>query len=181
MKATKEALPHELYLRTSSAAKPNMPLKLNAIITGKFLVERELDSKLQDRVRDRTQQAERQRTERKAIILDNAPPQVKGSKVAKKAKAAPPRKPVTVEVKRTITSSIPARPPPPPTPSLMERDPTFRSRLIHCLALKPRLTADVARMVVSSKTEPDANTIKELTVALDQVRQIILLAPVLSI
>lgn len=92
MKPNAETMPHELYLRTSSAAKPNMPLKLNALITGKFMVERELDPKLQNKIRGRVIEAEKQRTERKTIILEN-PPNTKVAKNTKKPKPAPRRIP----------------------------------------------------------------------------------------
>ena len=71
MRSQKEDSPHELYLRSSSAAKPMAPLKLYANVTGKFMVERELGEKVQDKVRDRTQVAEKQRTERKVQMLDS--------------------------------------------------------------------------------------------------------------
>ena len=58
------------------------PLKLYANVTGKFTVERELGEKVQDKVRDRTQVAEKQRTERKVQMLDSPLdiPRVNGKK-----------------------------------------------------------------------------------------------------
>jgi hypothetical protein len=47
------------------------PLKLYANVTGKFMVERELGEKVQDKVRDRTQVAEKQRTECEVQMLDS--------------------------------------------------------------------------------------------------------------
>src|ERR1700729_530421 len=82
MRPLREGSPHELYLRSSSAAKPMAPLKLYANVTGKFTVERELGEKVQDKVRDRTQVAEKQRTERKVQMLDSPLdiPRVNGKK-----------------------------------------------------------------------------------------------------
>lgn len=174
MTPSKEDGPHELYLRTSSAAKPNMPLKLNAIITGKFMVDREeLVPKVQDKVRDSTKKAERERTERKTLILENAPPQPKASKNAKKAKPAPTRRAVTVEARRNISTTVPARPPPrvpsPTRSSLVERDPDIRRRIILCLALRSRTAKDVARLVVH-QDGVDEPTLKEVTGVLEEVR-----------
>lgn len=161
MKPVKESSPHELYLRASSAARPNVPLRLNAIITGKFLVERELDPKVQDKVRDRTIQAEKQRTERATIILENGLPPPKPPKALKKAKN------ITRRIPPVSSTPVPVRPPKKLSPlpqSLTDRDATVRTRVVHCLALKHRNTFEVARLVGLSD-----DIIDELNVLLDEV------------
>ncbi|KAI6040202.1 hypothetical protein EDC04DRAFT_2894202 [Pisolithus marmoratus] len=73
VQAQQESTPHEIYLRTSSAAKPNAPLKLYANVIGKFMVERQLGAKVTDGVRQRTMEAKKAHSERQAILLDRPP------------------------------------------------------------------------------------------------------------
>lgn len=160
MRPLKEGSPHELYLRSSSAAKPMAPLKLYANVTGKFTVERELGEKVQDKVHNRTIVAEKQRTERKVLMLDSPPhiPQVNGKK--RKApnsvsssllkKAAHNDHIRNVSSVSTAAPSRVASPLPPPAstapPTTAKESPT-RRRMVQYLAIAPRSTDEVMRAV----------------------------------
>jgi RNA polymerase II elongation factor ELL len=149
MRPLKDATPHELYLRLPSTAKPMAPLRLHANVIGKFTVERELGEKVTDKVRDRTLVAEKQRLERKAIMLD-APPTLPATNV-KKRKAQPSstmfRNPIKSDRPNKATPT--SAPPPSRTtaPLPPEEINSSRMRLIHCLAISPRLSDDVLRLV----------------------------------
>ncbi|KAI6166045.1 hypothetical protein EDD17DRAFT_1550384 [Pisolithus thermaeus] len=154
MRAQQEGSPHEIYLRTSSAAKPNAPLKLYANVIGKFMVERQLGAKVTDGVRQRTLEAKKAHSERQAILLDQPPiptPATKHTKrktpgsgtVIKKAVA-----PVD-QLRVPSTSSTPLRKvsPLPQNPPSSRANADVRRRLVHCLAIEPRLSDDAVRMV----------------------------------
>lgn len=184
MRSLKEGSSHELYLRASSAAKPMAPLKLYANVTGKFTVERELGEKVQDKIRESTQVAEKQRTERKAILLD-APPDI--PRVNGKKRKAPPGSSTSLastpllkrathgDHVRNISASdaVPSRvasPLPPqasPLTTTKESLTTLRKRLIHCLAGSQRLADDVVRLVGGSDRDPSGK--KEIVDLLEEV------------
>jgi RNA polymerase II elongation factor ELL len=158
MRPLKEGTPHELYLRSSSAAKPMAPLKLYANVTGKFTVERELGEKVQDKVRDRTQVAEKQRTERKVQMLDSPPdiPSVNGKKrKAPSASSALLKKAAHNDHIRNVSVSAasPSRvasPLPPTTPQptpAATKDSSVRKRMVQYLAISSHTTDEVMRAI----------------------------------
>lgn len=178
MKPREEKAPHELYIRSLPVGKTSAPLKFYANVTGKFLVERELGERVESAVRDRTIDAERQRTERKTILLDaplkTAPVTVKPVK----KKTAMPKRPIAVEAhhrtQSTSSSSQPSRmiSPRPPVPAREVKPPVkepirdapsshnhlddgFEDRLIHFLALQARTFEDTRKMVGGGTIDPE--------------------------
>lgn len=137
-----EGSAHELYLRATQASKPLAPLKLYANILGKFAVEPKLDTKMQDKVRDRTQEVERQRTDRQAIMLETPPDMAR----AKKPKIAAVSSSSSRSKKISKALNVTAR-------SIAESDPAAllehpsRHHLIRYLAVAPRTLEDALRLV----------------------------------
>ncbi|TFY65233.1 hypothetical protein EVJ58_g2116 [Rhodofomes roseus] len=162
---------HELYLRQTSAAKPNAPLKLYGHVAGKFMVNPELE-KVGERVRDRTRAAEEQRTERKTILLETPPdlgkpaagtkkkrdpqamfrkPLAVGADAARRnlsaGSASQPTRGASPRVSSTPTNLQAARPASPAAASSSrlgpDSDPGARGRLIHLLAAIPSTQEDI--------------------------------------
>ncbi|KAI8972229.1 hypothetical protein BD414DRAFT_448839 [Trametes punicea] len=159
--ANQENGPHELYLRLASAQKPMAPLKLYANVIGKFVVERQLGEKIEGSVRDRTLEAEKQRTERKAIYLDTPPDlSYPGAKGKNKKDAGVSRRPGAPSASHSLSSARVSRvaSPLPGSGSHARGSSTdissTRARLIHCLALKPRTTEDVITMCAGKVPTP---------------------------
>ncbi|PIL35921.1 hypothetical protein GSI_01581 [Ganoderma sinense ZZ0214-1] len=169
---TQEHSIHEMYIRVQQASKQNVPLKPYATVVGKFRVQRELGEKVQETVRDRTLEAEKQRTERKAIFLDAPPDFPSHSSKSRSKKQAVSTSRTAIQAKSYVSKTSPLSssssriaPPPPssssrttnpsPLPSSSSRTSTAsvpvtssadrdtRMRLIHCLALNPRPTSAV--------------------------------------
>ncbi|KAI0820027.1 hypothetical protein BC628DRAFT_1525161 [Trametes gibbosa] len=176
MRADQENGPHELYLRMASASKPMAPLKMYANVIGKFAIERQLGEKVEGSIRDRTLEAEKQRTERKAIYLDT-PPDLKYSGAKGKARkdAAAPRRPAVPPVSRPSASVKTSRVTSPLPGSVSHANgssndvPPTRARLIHCLALKPRTTD--AAIAMCGGREPSSQMKKELLSLLHAVAE----------
>ncbi|KAH7911033.1 hypothetical protein BJ138DRAFT_1151642 [Hygrophoropsis aurantiaca] len=154
MRSQKETSPHEIYLRSASAAKPMAPLKLYANVTGKFIVERELVGKVAQEVRKQTQVAQEKRSERQTILLDAPPVAVNGKATKRKQPGSSTivKKAIhgdTLRVHSTPSSGPPARKvsPLPQIPPSKVQDAAARKRLIHCLALTPRLGDEVIKLV----------------------------------
>jgi RNA polymerase II elongation factor ELL len=151
MRTQKENSSHELYLRVSSASKPTVPLKNYANVTAKFVVERELDEKVTDKVRTQTIEAEKQRTERKAIMLDAPPTLGPTATTAKKRKAQPVsmfRKPppnAASSVSGTASTSAGRSP---------AKDDGLRKRVIDYLACKRALVGEVVVSIVGENCSP---------------------------
>ncbi|KAI0339830.1 hypothetical protein BDW22DRAFT_546547 [Trametopsis cervina] len=166
MRPHQEHSPHELYIRAVPANKTTAPLKFYANVTGKFMVERQLGARVENVVRDKTVAAEKQRTERKTIMLDAPPPTAPPVKAAKK-KAVAAKKYTAIEANRTLSASSSAQSsrmisPRPPTVHVKEAGPSRvsprpaatttkkdgeRGRLIHFLALNPRTVSEVMKYV----------------------------------
>lgn len=173
MRPLKGTSPHELYLRLPSATKPMAPLRLHASVIGKFTVERELGEKVTDKVRDSTLVAEKQRTERKAIMLDTPPtlPATNGKKrKVPQASSTMFRNPIKTGNDRPTKVASSSVPPstrvtvPPPTEEISGP----RMRLIHCLAISPRFSDDVLRLVGGANAT--ATYRQELLAILHEVR-----------
>ncbi|KAI0374174.1 hypothetical protein BV20DRAFT_1118773 [Pilatotrama ljubarskyi] len=165
--------PHELYLRMASAQKPMAPLKLYANVIGKFMVERQLGEKVEGTVRDRTLEAEKLRTERKAIYLETPPNLNYPGAKAKGRKDAPPlRRPAVASATSSARASRVASPLPGSSShangSTNEVPPT-KARLIHCLALKPRTAEGVITMCAGRDPTPQMK--KELISLLHTVAE----------
>lgn len=183
MRPLEEKVPHELYLRASSAARPSNALKLYASVAGKFTVERQLDKSVQEKVRGRTMNAEDERKQRKTILLD-APPDLGKPAAQKKRKDKP--KGITVSKKlvpvhdlhrdapgsstqatrlaspRTVPASPTIQPrvsPPIPSSSRGDEGPnSLRSRLVHFIAICPRSVEAVFRYVGGKECDPGTKT-----------------------
>ncbi|KAL6305214.1 hypothetical protein BKA93DRAFT_237617 [Sparassis latifolia] len=85
MRLLKEDCPNELFLRTapnskSTHSKPTTPLKLYANVTGKGSINPQLGNKVHEKIRESTLMAEKQRTERKTILLEVPPDMPKPKK-----------------------------------------------------------------------------------------------------
>lgn len=149
MQSFKESAPHEIYLRAFTEAKPLAPLKLYANVSRKFLVGRELDDKVKDKIRDRTLEAAKQRTERKAIFLEAPPTAASGS--SKKRKTQPATTASKKLHERFPSASSAPSPSPSPSPTRSpskDADPTGpRVRMIRCLVSQPRFEEEVVRLV----------------------------------
>ncbi|KAI0085057.1 hypothetical protein BDY19DRAFT_967795 [Irpex rosettiformis] len=160
MRPHTENSPHELYMRSVPPSNKNTaPLRFYANVVGKFMVERELGSRVESVIRDKTAAAEKQRTERKTIMLDAPPPSAPPVKASKK-KNTTTKKQNAVTSSRTMSTASSAqasrmvspRPPPMPAPSPRSAAPSIasdsdRARLIHFLALNPRTLTEVMRSV----------------------------------
>ncbi|KZT66349.1 hypothetical protein DAEQUDRAFT_813588 [Daedalea quercina L-15889] len=159
---------HELYLRQTTAAKPNAPLKLYGHVSGKLMVNPELGKAVEDRVRDRTRIAEAQRTERKVIPLEGPldlgkptkrkkeptsmfrKPAVSATDGARRnlsaASASQATRGASPRVSAAQANAQPARPASPAASTsrhVLESDPGVRGRLIHLLAAQPGAQEDV--------------------------------------
>ncbi|KAH9858845.1 hypothetical protein C2E23DRAFT_899194 [Lenzites betulinus] len=177
MRADQENGPHELYLRMASASKPMAPLKMYANVIGKFTVDRQLGEKVEGSVRDRTLEAEKQRTERKAIYLDT-PPDLKypGAKGKPRKDAAAPRRPAAVSAASRPTVTVKVTKVASPLPGSASHGggsssdvASTRARLIHCLALKPRTTD--AAITMCGGRDPTPQMKKELLTLLNAVAE----------
>jgi len=163
MRPLKESSPHELYLRAASAAKPMAPLKLHANVIGKFMVERQLGEKVTDKVRQQTMVAKQQHMERQAILLDQPPISVPGSK---KRKIPGSGKTPASDHLRVPSSSTAASRKVSPLPS-SKASADVRRRLVRCLAISPRLADDAVKMVGGANISASARD--DLLALLDNV------------
>lgn len=184
---TQEQSIHEMYIRVQQASKQNVPLKPYATVVGKFRVQRELGEKVQETVRDRTLEAEKQRTERKAILLDTPPDLSYRAQKTKTKKHVVSVTRTTIPAKSYVSSSKPSplpssssrtstaaplpssssRPLRAPTPVMSSVDRDTRTRLIHCLALSPRSMSTVLNMCLGKDRTEEQE--QEIVVLLEQV------------
>jgi RNA polymerase II elongation factor ELL len=160
MRGVQESTPHELYLRSALASKVNAPLKLYADIAGKFtVVERELNGKTESKVQQSTADAQKTKSERRIVLLDNPPTLVPS---ATKTKSSAPKKrkqvsaPIAATVKRVPiraknegSSAARGQSPPHSLPSSQSSPvpPAIRAQMIHLLAKGPRTKEDVLTQV----------------------------------
>ncbi|KAG5641139.1 hypothetical protein DXG03_005935 [Asterophora parasitica] len=184
MRPLKEQTPHELYLRTHSASKPTAPLKLYANVTGKFYIEHdELDDTLKDKIRERTQDAAKQRDDRRTKFIDTLPVLSTTTKAKKRKEPATSSmfrnaiRPSDQAKLNAAASSSPATtpmPPPPPIPSPIppppKKKPTdagLRKRLVHCIAIQERPRDVIVKLVAGA--ECDAARRREVLDVLEEV------------
>lgn len=151
--SVQETSPHDLYLRASSAAKRNAPLKLYANITGKFAVERQLDDRITDKLRASAADAQNQRAGRTTIFVET-PTDLPPPNGKKKKDATMFRKPVrpTDQPRRPAPASAAgssggASPTPPQPQRSKEALQALRSRMIRCIAVCERTSDQVVKLV----------------------------------
>lgn len=173
MQSQSEPIAHELYLRTSTAAKPNAPLKLQANVIGKFIIAPKLE-RIQNKMRDTQAAADRLKEERQIQLLPE-PPVLPPKPGTKKAKATSTKKSAKTGAGTASHSRVPPKDrsatpnlPPGEEAYRIYGDPSTRRRLIHCIALQPRDTAEVMRLVAGRDVGPQEK--KELTEILKTVR-----------
>ncbi|KAF8134447.1 hypothetical protein EV363DRAFT_1323555, partial [Boletus edulis] len=173
MRPQKESSPHELYLRAASAAKPMAPLKLYASVIGKFMVERQLGNKVTDKVRHQTMVAKQEHMERRAILLDKPPIPVSGSKHAKRkipgSGTVVLNKTPASEHLRVASPSTASPRKVSPLPQNTRANVDVRRRLVHCLAISPRLSDEAVKMVGGAK--PSTSARDELLALLQDVAE----------
>lgn len=167
MRSLKEDSPHELYLRVPSATKQMAPLRLYANVTGKFTLERELDDRMKDRIREVTIDAAKQR-ERKVKLIDN-PPDLPSRANVKKRKDAPTMFRNVVrpsdQAKLISSSSSPA----PTSSKSSNKDDSLRKRLVHCIAVSDRTRDTIVKMV--GGPDCDASLRHELLDLLEKIAE----------
>ena len=160
MRGDPESTPHELYLRSALASKVNAPLKLYADIAGKFYVERELNGKTEAKVQQSTADAQKNKSERRIVLLDN-PPALTSSTKTKSSAPSKKRKPavsapiaatvkrVPIRAKNEGSSAARGQSPPHSLPSSQSSPvpPAIRAQMIHLLAKGPRTKEDVLTQV----------------------------------
>ena len=178
MRPSKEFSPHELYLRSSSAAKPMAPLKLYATVTGRFNVQRVLDSKITDRIRRQTQAYETQRQEGRIQVLEMPPDaRVNGRKASATSSSTSLIQKAAhngyMKKQSSLRVPSPLPPPRPSSPSTSSpstsalKDSSARRQMVQCLAISNRLPDDVILAIGGSNA--DASTKQNLRALLDEV------------
>ncbi|EKM54188.1 uncharacterized protein PHACADRAFT_210006 [Phanerochaete carnosa HHB-10118-sp] len=165
MSAQPETVSHELYLRMVQPNKPGAILKLQGNVVGKLHVERQLNAQAETAIRDRTQQAEKQRHERKIELLDAPLAQapratLKKPKVASKPTKSTPAGRAPPDPNRSLSSSTSLQPSRVASPRISPRplnvggsENHAKYRLIHFVALKPRTHEEIIRLVGGSSKE----------------------------
>ncbi|KAG2111164.1 uncharacterized protein F5147DRAFT_686586 [Suillus discolor] len=161
MRPLKESSPHEIYLRTSSAAKPNAPLKLYANVMGKFIVDRQLGEKVTDKVRQQTIEAKKQHSERQTIMLDAPLISAAGTKNLKRktpGSGTVVKKSAQRDTLHTPAASTPAARKISPIPQTVssKANADIRRRLIHFLAVENRETDLTVARVCGSNCDASA-------------------------
>lgn len=166
MRPVKEDTAHELYLRTTSAAKHTGPLKHYANVIGKFTVERELGNKVKDMLREKTSDAAKQKDDRRTIFVDS-PPTISLNKTKKKDQPLSMFRNTTRPVDQTkcnSSSTAPAK------PNAVDASPSLRRRLVQFLALSERPQETIVRMVVGA--DCDSTSRRDLLVLLEAVAEL---------
>lgn len=174
MRPLKESSPHEIYLRTSSAAKPNAPLKLYANVMGKFIVDRQLGEKVTDKVRQQTIEAKKQHAERQTIMLDAPLVSAAGTKNLKRktpGSGTVVKKAAQRDTLRAPAASTPVarKISPMPQAASSKANADIRRRLIHFLAVESRET-DLTVSRVCGR-ESDVNARANLLSILEEVAE----------
>lgn len=175
--SVQESSPHDLYLRTSSASKRNVPLKLYANITGKFAVERQLDDRITDKVRASAADAQNQRAGHTTIFL-KTPTDLPSSNGKKNKDATMFRKPVRptdqprkpAPAASTASSSSGASQVPLQSQRSKEALQDIRNRMIRCIAAAQRTSEQVVKLVGGN--DSSAAMKRDILDLLDEVRDI---------
>jgi len=140
-----ESSPHDLYLRTSSATKRNVPLKLYANITGKFAIERQLDDRITDKVRASAADAQNQRAGHTTIFVKTPSDLPNGKKNKDASMFHKSVKPTPATSTASSSSSASHVPPQPQRSKEALQD--IRNRMIRCIAAAPRTSEQVVKLV----------------------------------
>lgn len=176
MQTFSETAPHELYLRSAPPNKPSTPLKLYANITGKILVERELDTRIEGRVRESTTQAAKAQKSKGIRRIEGTPATVQSpttssfgtsKKNGKKTGSGVTVKPAprTQEIKARNEGSPLARS---PVTATSFDDHPARAQMIRCLAVQSRTAAEAIKAVGGASISE--SYAKELAELLEAVR-----------
>ncbi|KAF8070214.1 hypothetical protein FPV67DRAFT_1486660 [Lyophyllum atratum] len=162
MRSLKEETPHELYLRTHSASKPNAPLKLYANVTGKFTIEHDkLGANLKDRIREKTIDAAKQRDDRKTKFIDTPPTlPAKTTKKRKEQSSAMFRNAIRPSDQVKLNASNSSKKP---------SDSSIRKRLVHCMAVQERPRDQIIKLVTGA--DCDASKRREVLDLLEEVAE----------
>lgn len=185
-------MPHELYLRAAAPHKQNAPLKLHAAVTGKFQVERTLESEAatEARVRASATAAEQARSERKVVMLDAPLPDaratkkgkqnqgasafIKPSKVSAQAKPTLPSKLAAPSVRATPSGSGRASPMPPPNGRLSPMPPRATQSPLTAPALSSEERASLRGRMVRYLAIQEPRTEEEILKAMGSHRKHVL-------
>lgn len=173
MNPVAETTPHEIYLRTSSQAKPNAPLKLYANVTGRFSVERQLDDRMSGKVRNSNIDAQNQRAGRTTIFVktptDLPPPNGKkkeGATMFRKP-IRPADQPRPAPAPNAVASSNTAS-----TPQQSQRSKealrALRNRMIPCICTSQRTSEQIVKLVGGNNCSTAAK--QDILKLLDEVR-----------
>lgn len=150
-----ETTPHEIYLRTSSQAKPNAPLKLYANVTGRFSVERQLDDRMSDKVRNSNLDAQNQRAGRTTIFVktptDLPPPNGKKKEGATSTMFRKPLRPAD-QLRRSLPAtnaitSVNTTSAPQQSQRSKEALQALRNRMIPCICTSQRTSGQIVKLV----------------------------------
>ena len=148
MKVHPESANSDLFIRTTTSLRPTGPLKLNANVLGRCVVDKLLTERLAKQIHESTLAAEKAKKGRTTIMLDKPPPEA-STKGRRKAIV----KTVRQSVPSPLSQIVASQPQPVASSSttnssnLGERLLELRSRLIHFLALGPQSSADVLKHV----------------------------------
>lgn len=135
---------HDLYVWAPTAAKPNVPLRLNATISRNILVEQDLEN-VRKRIRQTAKDAAEQHSQRRTQLIDVPPdnPEPKRKKDPKR-KPAPPRSQDRLQV--SVFSAVRPKSPAPP-PISQEVSDQLRYKIVHDVALRHPTPEDVVKHV----------------------------------
>ncbi|KIK67070.1 hypothetical protein GYMLUDRAFT_37110 [Collybiopsis luxurians FD-317 M1] len=169
-----EEIPHDLYLRSTTAAKPFAPLKFHANIIGKLTIsERELDDELASRIHQKTAAAAEQRSMSKTKFIDTNQLPQSNAKSTKKNLFMKPLRPSDQPKPSLLNSSTSSTvlPPRPSNPSKNSQGgiTSMHKRLIHFLATSERTTEEAVKAVGGPNC--DANARQEISDALEMVAE----------
>ncbi|THH08294.1 hypothetical protein EW145_g2798 [Phellinidium pouzarii] len=177
MQYNKEKDNQELFIRTTMSARPNAALRLNANVVGKFLVERVFLDKALQKMRDTKAAADKQKSERKTIMIDTPPIIPTATQKSAAKRKAPPKNtswttPTIVKSYATTGPSIPtSEPRVSPSSTSFPKDvlAVFRQRLVHYLALGAATQPDIVKNVGGVEAERDVRL--KITEILNEVAE----------
>ncbi|KAL1743032.1 hypothetical protein HDZ31DRAFT_75120 [Schizophyllum fasciatum] len=141
---SKEQSPHELFMQMP--LHRDKALKHYADISHRFTVSAGSLDEAAKKLRVATDEANKQRQERKVVMLDEAP---SSSTTAPKKTKPAARKQIASSSAAPSRSqgTQPAQPPPPPSRPLSAISPDLRYRVVHCLASSGRTADELVKRV----------------------------------
>ncbi|EJD02832.1 uncharacterized protein FOMMEDRAFT_167976 [Fomitiporia mediterranea MF3/22] len=174
MRYDREKDNQELFIRTTMAARPNAPLKLNANVVGKFTVEKVLNNKIAQRVREATVTAKQQKNVSKAKRLEESSAMTNvAQKKDPSKKPAPQSTPTIVKSYASTAPNATTSTSGPSSAALpKEMATTYRQRLVHYLALGAATRQDVLKEFGGQEVDHDIRTgIMDILIAVAQQEQ----------